>query len=319
MADVQEATETPVETPVASEPTPEPQSQPESAPEAPEPSSAPEPAPEAPYWAEDWRQTLAGKDENALKFLNRYKDPSGLWKAHKALRTRMDSGDLRPKMPDTEDEAALAEWRQEMGIPETFEGYYEDLPEGMEVSEFDKPLVDDYFTRMHKMGVDKAGAHEGLKTLFDAQAQVLQARAEEDARQKQALDDELYSAYGVEKTGQLNNMEDTLFRNDFFVQAPDELRDRMEHARFDDGSKLMNDPDFVSWMMQAASVINPQGTVTPQTGHTQRSSIDTEIESLELEMQDAKGRDPGGYWHNDHKQARYRELLDLRDKMAARV
>jgi len=318
VSDVQEATETPVETP-APEPAP---SQPESAPAAPEPTSAPEPAPEpveAPYWAEDWRQTLAGKDDTALKFLNRYKDPSGLWKAHKALRTRMDSGDLRPSMPDSEDATALADWRKEVGIPETFEGYYESLPEGVEVSEFDKPLVDDYFQRMHKMGVDVAGANEGLKTLFDAQAKVQEARTTEDAAQKQALDDELYTAYGVEKTGQLNNMEDTLFRNDFYVQSPDGLRDKLEHARFDDGSKVMNDPDFVSWMMQTASVINPQGTTVPQTGQTQRSSIDTEIADIELEMQDTKGRDPGGYWHSDFKQSRYRELLELRDKMAARV
>jgi len=231
----------------------------------------------------------------------------------------MDAKELIPRMPDTEDETVLAEWRSEMGIPETAEGYYDNLPEGVEVSEFDKPLVDDYFRRMHKMGVDVAGAQEGLKTLFDAQSQVREAQILQDAQQKQALDDELYTAYGVEKTGQLNNMEDTLFRNDFFIQAPDELRDKLENARLDDGTRVMNDPDFVSWMMQTASVINPQGTTVPQTGQTQRSSVDTEIADIELEMQDAKGRDPGGYWHNEYKQSRYRELLELRDKMAARI
>lgn len=39
-----------------------------------------------------------------------------------------------------------------------------------------------------------------------------------------------------------------------------------------------------------------------------------EMEQIQLEMKDTKGRDPGGYWNSESKQARYRELLNIQTK-----
>jgi len=222
-------------------------------------------------------------------------------------------------MPDTDDEAILGEWRKEAGVPDAVEGYFDNLPEGMEISEGDRPLVENYFGRMHKLGVTPSAAHEGLATLFEAERETREARIVEDAAQKQALDDELYSAYGAEKTGNMNNMEDVLFRNDFFIQAPEGLREKIGDARFDDGTKLTNDPDFMSWMMQAAAVINPQGTVVPSAGLSPSNNLAQEIQSIEDEMHDTKAEGgPSSYWKNPAKQDRYRELIEIRDRQAAR-
>lgn len=55
---------------------------------------------------------------------------------------------------------------------------------------------------------------------------------------------------------------------------------------------------------------NPNETTDAQT-------LDSEISTLEAEMADTKGREPGGYWNDEGKQARYRQLLEAKESGGA--
>ena len=47
---------------------------------------------------------------------------------------------------------------------------------------------------------------------------------------------------------------------------------------------------------------------------TDPGEIASELATLETEMADTRGRDPAGYWNSETKQARYRTLLETKDK-----
>ena len=81
---------------------------------------------------------------------------------------------------------------------------------------------------------------------------------------------------------------------------------------------LGNDTEMLRFLVDMSREINPHGTVTPVAGKTQAQSLAAEIEKLETEMHDTKARSgPDSYWNSPAKQARYRELIEIDEKMNA--
>lgn len=287
------------------------------------PSPPKEPPPEElppPSWREDWREAFAGKDADDLKVLNRYKSPDGVWKAHKALRSKMDSGEYSRTKPQTEDEAELAAWRKEAGVPEKPEQYYDGLPEELQIDEEDKPFIDMLFKEMHASDASPEVVRKGLTTYYQTQAIALEQQAEHDKQQQQQTEDDLRAEWGPEYRQNMGHMHDTLFDTGLFVEAPEGLKDRFFQARFDDGTAFANDPDAMRWLVDMARVINPDVGHTPVPGQGRGSvqSIDTRIGELEAMMQ---GTRDSPYWTGPQAealQAELRGLYDTQDKMAAR-
>ena len=129
-----------------------------------------------PTWPEDWRPRLAGNDAEALKTLNRFKGPEGIWKSYQALRQRVDTGEFKRARPDPKDEKAYGEWKAETGIPEKPEQYLEKFPEHLrEVREDHKDVVNKYLELAHKADATPEEAAKGL----DFYWQVLQSQEEQ--------------------------------------------------------------------------------------------------------------------------------------------
>ena len=102
--------------------------------------------------------------------------------------------------------------------------------------------------------------------------------------------------------------------------ATPELFDRLQGARFADGSRLGDDPHLLQFLASVAREVHPDGNVyvSPASGASREQAIEDEIKTLELEMRDTKGHDPKGYWNDSRKQDRYLELVEAREQMKAR-
>ena len=261
-------------------------------------------------WPEDWRQRFAGDNQNALKTLNRFKSPENLYKAYDAMRAKMASGEYRRAKPDTDDEEAIKAWRTEVGVPENAEAYYENLPEGVQIEDADKPFIDRYFNAMHSRGVPVEDAQEGLKAYYEMEVEAAEQLMEQDKERRREIEDELRGEWGPEFRGNLNAMHGL-----FDTHGGDELKKRLFTARMSDGTPLGDDKDFLQLMVGLAKEINPAGTIVPPAGRTQMQAIEDEIAKLETEMGDTKGKnDPNAYWNSEAKQARLRELYDMQDR-----
>ena len=263
-----------------------------------------------PAYPDDWRQRWAGNREDDLKRLNRFKSPEGVWKSYRALEQRLSSGEMIPVKPDPADAEAMAAWRTQVGIPETPEGYFDVMPEGMEIPEGDKEQVGDYFKRMHELGVPPEAAAEGVKSYYETAQKAEERLAEFDRRNRTETEDALREEWGAEYRGNLSQMHNMLS-----ALAPEGFTERLFMARMPDGRPLGDDQQTLQFLVSLANEINPTGTVTPVPGQTRSEGIEKRIAEIESEMGDTKGREPGGYWNSPEKQEEYRRLLDAQEKI----
>lgn len=329
MSDV-DTTPTPDATPTAAPP---PSTEPAPSPPPPtsEPSGSSEPSnlavapaadplPPPSTWPEDWRQQLAGDNEDDLKTLNRWKDPRNIFQAFKGIRSKVSAGDLLPVRPDTDDEAVLDEWRAQVGVPKEAAGYYDALSKDMEVRDEDRPFLDDYFSEMHKRGVPPADVAQGVEVYHERMAKDIAERLEADRTEMRATEDDLRAHLGPEYSTRMDHMRETLFGSNVFLQAPEGLKDLFFGSRTSAGGQIGNNPEVLSWMLDLAAIVNPDfgHTITPVAGQDNLQTLDQEIKAIELEMNDTKGRQADGYWNSPDKQARLRELYDAQERMKAR-
>ena len=92
-------------------------------------------------WPDDWRGRLAGKDADALKRLNRFQSPEGVYKSWRSLEQRLSAGEIKSALPKDASDEQVAEWRKENGLPEKPDGYQLTRVIGREWTEADKPLL----------------------------------------------------------------------------------------------------------------------------------------------------------------------------------
>ena len=112
-------------------------------------------------WPDDWRAQLAEGDQRLEKRLGRFASPrnvvDSLLSAEQRLRGGRSNGP-----PDGDDAEALAEWRQANGVPETYDAYAIELPDGMVLGEADRPVVDGFLEAAHAANLTSAQVNQAL-------------------------------------------------------------------------------------------------------------------------------------------------------------
>jgi len=271
------------------------------------------PAKAPPTWPDNWRELGASGDEKVQKLLNRYSSPQGVIKALIAAQKKISSGEIPKPKPEGEDPEAMKAWRAENNIPEKPDDYLSGIPDGVVIGEEDKDISADFLKAMHAKDVPAAIVHDALSWYIGIKEKQAEQQNERDKKFRAGSEDVLREEWGDEYRGNLNGIVSVI--NQF---GDDKLRTRMFAARMADGTPLGDDPDFLRFMASVSREINPRGTVVPTGGQTVTQAIEAEIEQLEKEMADTKGR-TYDYYKNPRKQERYRELLDLRDRHKARA
>lgn len=312
-----EPTATPAPSPGAT-PAPSPTPNPSPAP-TPAPGSAPSPTPSAApsppsgnpapatAWGDNWRQQYAGEDTKLLQRLERYQSPKAALDALIAAQNKISSGELRSPLPDNATPEQVAAYRQQNGIPEKPEGYFEKLPDGLVIGDADKPLFNSFAEGLHKLNADPKIAQYAVSWYNQLQEEQNVKLAEGDTAAKTATEDALRAEWGGDYRANINHIQG------FLAQAPEGVADLIGNARGADGKAILNDPNVVRWLASVARDLNPTGTIVP-AGSTVGKGLDDEIAEIETFMKTNRAE----YRKDEKKQARLRDLYDARQRQQAR-
>ena len=310
------ATTAPTSTPAPADPTPAPADPKPADPTPADPKPA-DPAPADPKPADpaptptDWatrRTAYAKGDEKLEKRLARYSSEEAVIDALLAAQNKIASGELKAPLPKDATPEQLKEWREANGIPESPEKYDTTLPDGLVIGEVDKPIVDEYLKEAHALNQTPEQVKSTLSWYFKMQEkQVAEMRAaDEDARVKAVatMKEEWGPEFALNK-----NLVDGLL-----ASAPESIKDQILGARAPDGVPLGFKPDALRWFANLARQTNPTATIVPINGMSQIDTVESEIKKIDA-IRNNKDTE-NQYWKDEKMQARYRELLDARDKLS---
>jgi hypothetical protein len=254
---------------------------------------------------QDWREKMSGDDKKFLNVLKRYSSPQTFAKAYQSLRQKQDSGELRAPLPKDATPEQVAAYRKDSGIPDKPEGY--DLG-GLAISDEDKPAVDEYLKTMHAQNATPDQIKANLGVYYKLKADAETALAENDAKIKHESEDALRSEFGADYR---RNM---MGAHNLLESMPEGLKDNLMGARLKDGTKFGDNATALKWLVQTALELNPAATVVMGVGDSSVKSIATEIAAIEKTMRE----DRPAYDKDGAMRARYRELIEAREKLSKR-
>jgi len=277
---------------------------------APSPGATPSPAPTpepTKGWGDNWRQQYAGEDTKLLQRLERYQSPKAALDALIAAQNKISSGELRAPLPENATPEQVAAYRQQNGIPEKPEGYFEKLPDGLVIGDADKPMFNSFAEGLHKLNAPPQIAQYAVSWYNKLQEEQAAKVAEGDTTAKTATEDALRAEWGADYRANINHIQG------FLAQAPEGVADLVANARGSDGKAILNDPNVVRWLASVARDLNPTGTIVP-TGSTVGKGLEDEITEIEGFMKTNRAE----YRKDEKKQARLRDLYDARARQQAR-
>lgn len=258
---------------------------------------------------DDWRQKLAGEDKKALKTLERFASVSDLWGALKAATAKLDSGAYirRPATRATPEE--LAAFNKAIGVPEDAGEYIEKLKLSNDrvLGDDDKPVLESFAKAIHQAGATPQMFNAATDWWFDYQQAVQEAQLESDADFRVQSEAVLKQELGGDYRRTVGAIP-TLFSN-----TPSEVQDLLLNGRTADGKLLGNHPEVVKWLASVASELYPAASMHMPDGDAAKG-IDNEIAEIEQYMHTNRA----AYFKDEKRQARYRELLAVREAISAR-
>lgn len=254
--------------------------------------------------AKDWRAFLSDGDADALKFLGRYQSAGSAMKGFKKLNDEFKSGKFIKPLDENSTDEEKAAFRTAMDVPDKPEAYTEKLPDGLVIGPDDKPLVDQFVKSMHEANAPKGVVHAALSAYYDIVDAQVEAEDTANKQARQVTEDALRDEWGGDYRRNTNVLKG------FIDAMPDGLGDVILGARVD-GVQLLNNPTMVKWLMDQALRENPLATVVPGAGANSANAIADEIAAIEKTMRE----DRKSYTADEKMQARYRELLDARDRL----
>lgn len=265
----------------------------------------------APDWASDWREKMAGGDEKELKRLARFQSPVDVYKSNRELEKKMSAGPAKLTADATPEQ--IAEYRKANGIPEKADGYLAALPKGLVIGDADKPIVEAFINRAHGKNAPPEVVADAIDWYYGEQERIATEQAAADKEFSLKSSDALREEWGAEFRGNINSI--TAFLD--AAPAADDgtpLKDLMMNARLGDGTRLGDNPVALKWLARLAADANPAGFVSPSSGSSQIEGVTDEIAKIEGLMRTNRT----AYNKDEKMQARYRQLLDAKEKLASR-
>lgn len=247
----------------------------------------------------DWRKDMAD-DEKDLERLNRFTSKKELWKALKEAQAKISSH--KPPLSKDATPEQTAAWRKNNGIPEKPDGYIEKLPDGLVFGEQDKAALEPFLKDMHDKNVAPEVVQSTLASYQRAIEMQNQRIQEQDSQIVAATEDELRKEWQGDFRANMTAA-DAFLTSHF----PAEAKAALMNARDGEGKPIMHNAGFLRAAAQLGRTLAPAGA-TFGNGIDSISSIDTELASL-------KGQMGTKAWFKDEaKQARYRELLNAKER-----
>ena len=229
--------------------------------------------------------------------LDRFDSPAALAKAYRELTTKLSSGELRAvKGPgDNATPEQVAAWRTAHGLPENAEAYVSGLKlaDCMLAGEANRPLLASFAEAALAGNWTGEQYSQAVRWYFAMQDQVLAARQRADGEFKQASARDFMREWGHDYD--INRSTVAQFCNRHF--ARDQKLDLL-NARLPNRAMLANHPGFNKAILEIASIVDPRGSLLPNTSGAGLSNVESRIAEIESKyMRAAHGSDQWKtYW-----------------------
>ena len=255
----------------------------------------------------DWRKDLAGDDDKFLSTLQRYNAPTDLGNAFREQKQMISANKIQAPLGEEATDEDRAAYREQNGIPSESAGYMENLPEGLVIGDDDKEIFGDFMGVLHGKNVAPDIAHDIIGWYNGFAEQQQDAQAALDTEQSTAANDQLRTEWGSDYRANIN-LVTGLIAATFGTEASEQILS----GRYPDGRAFLNDPNVLKGFAELARKVNP---VMEMGGdhHTAQQSLNDEIGEIEKFMRTNRT----DYMRDEPKQARLRELYDIRIKQAA--
>jgi hypothetical protein len=278
------------------------------------------------YWPADWREKIAEHAsagdkkayEKELRRLQNMENPYSVYGSFRSMEnTWASKGFIKLPPKEGAKPEEIAEFHKSLGVPEKPEEYLNDLKleNGVVFGEADKPGLEWFANAAHKRGVPKeafAGLASEYLALQERQAAELDERDETFRIEAERALKEEYGPAFKRKTNAIASVFD-IAPGGIDIKNESSLYARLMGGRMADGKMIGNDPDMVRFLVALAMDRNPAASVI-EDGDAGGRSITDEITAIEKRMRE----DRAGYFKDERAQARYRELLEARDKIQTR-
>ncbi len=252
-------------------------------------------------WPADWRKRVAGEDEKLLKKAERYTDPAAVFKALTEAERRISQGFKPAELTDKSTDEEVKAYREQNGIPESWDKYATDIGNGVVFGDEDKPIIDHFLEHSHKANMPQKYVTAALSWYHDLQ-QEQQAQVDEaDIEHQTNTTVELKETWGGEYRQNLNAIKGVLNSIDT------ELFDVLFSSRDQNGVLLGSNAQVLKAFAQLVRQANPAAILAPGAVEDSKKSIDQEIADIQKAMAvPSYGRLPQA-----ERDKKFQRLLDL--------
>jgi hypothetical protein len=254
--------------------------------------------------------------DRELQRLEKFADPLAVYNSYRAIENTWASRNFVKKPGKDAAPEEIAEYHKALGVPETPDGYFENLKldDGLVLGDLDKPVAMAFAEHIHKAGATPQVANAALSWFLRAQEQRMAEMDESDdtfrVDAERALKDELGGAY-KRKINAIGSLFNTA-AGGADVQNENSVMARLLGGRTADGKKIGDDPDVVRWFVNLVHEINPAMAVVEDGGRGAGQSLDDEIKKIEGIMRTDRRT------YDKEYAARYGELLSIREKIGGK-
>lgn len=262
-----------------------------------------------PTFGDNWRKDLAGEDDKVLKRLDRFGSPKDIVSSYLELEKKLSERPGKPTLPQNATPEQLAEYRKEIGVPESADKYDLTLPKGLVIGETEKPLVDNYLKYAHDNNLPNDVVKANLNWYLPLQQEMEVAQAEADKDYQVSQDEALRKEWGADFKANINIVSGVL------SMTTEDVADQLMLGRTADGKVIGDDPRMLKLLVALGREANPVHTTPPGSGNFAGLNIQDEIKAL-VKMSGDKNSE---YWSKDkgeQMQQRLRDLNASQERMA---
>ncbi len=253
---------------------------------------------------EDWRSQLAGDDEKKLGLLGRYNSITDVVDALAEARKKISQG-IAPGLPENPTDEQLAEYRAQLGVPESPDQYKIELKEGLEIGDMGKEALDAVLQKAWEDNVPQSAVNDLVNTWLETQQRQMDQMIQQDGVDQQQTTQLLKQTWGADYETNMNLVTNMVNR------LPENIREPFANARLADGRALMNSPEVLQFFADLSREINPLAGI-PGADVNPGGTVNEIIEKGRAMM-----RDDPEKWHSKENAAmrdKYMKALEYQQR-----
>lgn len=260
------------------------------------------------YWGDDWKQKMSAGDEKILKTIDKFKTPQEAIIAYKELQAQFSRTRPIPELPKDATPEQVKEYREQVGIPESWDKYDTNLENGVVINEFDKPVVEDFLKRAHDKNLKPSEVKNALQAYFEVanekNAEAIRVAEQKTTETLKELQKEWGDNYKSDLSLMVNHLKKTL--------GEEEVQ-KLNSAVLADGTFLIDNPKLLNYFLKDAKANNMNHTVTPNPAQEFTTLIERKAELEKLHA-----TNPKLFYGNPELGKEYNDLLEHERKMSKR-